>query len=364
MTDFHKNIQAICSARNITLDAAQERAAHRLATLTTELESFRQSRKSWLKRTFSSPEVPKSVWFFGGVGRGKSFLMDAFFASTSIKRKTRIHFHAFMRSVHAQLKLHKNTQDPLLLVADDITKKYRLLCFDEFHVSDIADAMILGRLLEALFERGIVICTTSNYHPGKLYPNGLQRDRFEPAIAMILEKFDVVEVDSGIDYRLRELTQVPAFFTPISNETQTRLTAIFEKLRTAQDEPPTLNIEGREIRARRVAGDVAWFDFRAICDGPRSQVDYLELARDYHTIIVSDIPKLTPDDNNAARRFTLLVDVLYDHCVKLICSAAVPALELYEKGPMSHEFPRTVSRLTEMQTAEYLAKAHVAAGTL
>ncbi len=364
MTDFHKNIQAICTERKITLDAAQQRAAGRLATLTTELESFRQSRKSWLKRAFSAPQVPKSVWFYGGVGRGKSFLMDAFYASTSVRRKTRIHFHAFMRSVHAQLKLHKNTQDPLLLVADDICAKYRLLCFDEFHVSDIADAMILGRLFEAMFERGIVICTTSNYHPTKLYPNGLQRDRFEPAIAMILERFDVIEVDAGVDYRLRELTQVPTFFTPISDETQTRLTAIFEKLRTAQDEPPTLLIEGREIRARRVAGDVAWFDFRALCDGPRSQVDYLELARDYHTVILSDIPKLSPDDSNAARRFTLLVDVLYDHGVKLICSCAVPAAQMYEKGAMVHEFPRTLSRLTEMQTAEYMAKAHMAAGLL
>jgi cell division protein ZapE len=361
---FDEAISEICKQRGIKLDAAQQRAAARLSAMAQELDVFTSARMSWIKRTFAAPEAPKSVWFYGGVGRGKSFLMDAFYASTRVRRKTRIHFHAFMRSVHAQLKLHKNVPDPLLLVADDITKKYRLLCFDEFHVSDIADAMILGRLLEALFERGIVICTTSNYHPSKLYPNGLQRDRFEPAIAMILEKFDVLEVDAGVDYRLRELTQVQTFYTPITNETQTRLTAIFEKLRTAQDEPPALIIEGREIRARRVAGDVAWFDFRALCDGPRSQVDYLELARDYHTIILSDIPKLSPDDSNAARRFTLLIDVLYDHAVKFICSSAVPANEIYVKGAMSHEFPRTLSRLAEMQSAEYMAKPHVAAGEL
>jgi cell division protein ZapE len=308
--------------------------------------------------------VPKSVWFFGGVGRGKSFLMDAFYASTNVRRKTRIHFHAFMRSVHAQLRDHRLEHDPLLRVADDITKKYRLLCFDEFHVSDIADAMILGRLLEALFDRGIIICTTSNYHPDKLYPNGLQRDRFEPAIAMIKARFDVVEVDAGVDYRLRSMQHVQTFYAPITSDTPALLTSIFDKLSTAQDEPTTLVIECREISAKRVAGDVAWFDFRALCDGPRSQVDYLELARDYHTILLSDIPKLTPDENNAARRFTLLIDVLYDHAVKLICSSAVPAAQIYEKGPMSHEFPRTLSRLSEMQSAEYMAKAHIAAGAL
>ncbi len=346
------------------LDAVQSAAAARLQALAAELESFKEARKSLIKRTFFAPQVPKSVWFFGGVGRGKSFLMDAFYAGVSIQRKTRIHFHAFMRGVHEKLRAHKNEADPLLRVADDITKKYRLLCFDEFHVSDIADAMILGRLLEALFERGIVICTTSNYHPSALYPNGLQRDRFAPAIAMILEKFDVIEVDAGIDYRLRALTQIETFYVPNSPEAQAKLSASFDRLRTTHDEPTVLTIEGRTINAKRVAGNVAWFDFRALCEGPRSQVDYLELARDYHTMIVSDIPKLKPEDYNAARRFTLLIDVLYDHGVKLLCSAEVPAAQIYEAGPMHHEFPRTLTRLTEMRTAEYLAKPHLQAGTL
>jgi cell division protein ZapE len=361
---FHDQLAQICVEKKIQLDPAQVRAAARLAALQEQLDTFKKMRQFWLTRTFSAPQVPKSVWFFGGVGRGKSFLMDAFYASTNVQRKTRIHFHAFMRGVHAQLRDHRLEQDPLLRVADDITKKYRLLCFDEFHVSDIADAMILGRLLEALFDRGIIICTTSNYHPDKLYPNGLQRDRFEPAIAMIKARFDIVEVDAGVDYRLRSMEHVQTFYTPITSDTPALLTSIFEKLSTAQNESTTLMIEGREINAKRVAGDVAWFDFRALCDGPRSQVDYLELARDYHTIVLSDIPKLSPDESNAARRFTLLIDVLYDHAVKLICSSAVPAAQIYEKGAMSHEFPRTLSRLSEMQSAEYMAKAHIAAGVL
>jgi cell division protein ZapE len=362
---FNDHLTRICAEKNITLDPAQQRAAQRLQALSAELSQFRQARKSWFTRTFAAPVVPKSVWFYGGVGRGKSFLMDAFYAGTDITRKTRIHFHAFMRGVHEQLKQHKNEQDPLALVAENITKKYRLLCFDEFHVSDIADAMILSRLLEALFERGIVICTTSNYQPKQLYPNGLQRERFLPAIAMIEEKFDIIEVDSGIDYRLRTLTQIEAYYTPLNEHTNAALLRAFDAMRTAEPEAvKQITIEGRKIPVRAVAGDVAWFDFRALCDGPRSQVDYLEIARDYHTVILSDIPKLSADDYNVARRLTLLIDVLYDHAVKLFVSAAVPATQIYEKGAMSHEFPRTLSRLTEMQSAEYLAKPHVAAGNL
>jgi cell division protein ZapE len=361
---FATHLAKICAERSIVLDAAQERAAQRLQQLSDELLAFRDARKSLLKRAFFAPDVPKSVWFYGGVGRGKSFLMDAFYAGTGVRRKTRIHFHAFMRSVHAELKLHKNEQDPLVLVAETITQKYRLLCFDEFHVSDIADAMILGRLLEALFERGIVICTTSNYQPDGLYPNGLQRDRILPTIAMIKEKFDIVEVDAGVDYRLRHLTQLQTYYTPVDSKTNAQLKLAFERIATAKDEPTVLTIEGRTIQAKRVAGDVAWFDFRALCDGPRSQVDYLELAKDYHTIVLSDIPQLTPAEANAARRFTLLIDVLYDHSVKLICSAAVAAELLYVSGPMSHEFARTLSRLTEMRTEEYMAKPHLAAVSL
>jgi cell division protein ZapE len=362
---FTEHLARICAEKQITLDPAQQRAAQRLQQLADELAAFKAARKSWITRTFSAPDVPKSVWFYGGVGRGKSFLMDAFYAGTDITRKTRIHFHAFMRGVHEQLKQHKNEQDPLVLVAENITNKYRLLCFDEFHVSDIADAMILGRLLEALFEKGIVICTTSNYQPKQLYPNGLQRDRFLPAIAMIEAKFDIIEVDSGVDYRLRTLTKMESFYTPIDAGTNEKLQRAFDAVRTAEPEKVNhLKIEGREIPVKKVAGDVAWFDFRALCDGPRSQVDYLEIARDYHTVIVSDIPKLSPDDSNAARRFTLLIDVLYDHAVKLFLSSAVPTPQIYEKGAMSHEFPRTLSRLTEMQSAEYLAKPHMAAGAL
>lgn len=362
---FQAQLIRLCEEKHISLDPAQARAAQRLETLSQALMAFERAHGSWLKSLFKKTTLPKSLWLYGGVGRGKSFLMDAFFAGCEIERKTRIHFHAFMRGVHEQLKQFKREPDPLVRVARNITNKYRLLCFDEFHVSDIADAMILGRLLEALFERGIVICTTSNYQPKQLYPNGLQRERFLPAIKMIEEKFEMVEVDAGIDYRLRRLTQIETFYAPIDESTNRKLQRAFDAVRTAEPtEGGALRIEGRDIPIVREAGDVVWFEFRHLCEGPRSQVDYLEIARDYHTVIVANVPKLLPEDGNAARRFTLLIDVLYDHAVKIIVSAEVPPAKIYERGPMSHEFARTVSRLIEMQSAEYMTKPHVAAGSL
>jgi cell division protein ZapE len=287
--------------------------------------------------------------------------MDGFFATVAIRRKTRVHFHAFMRSVHEELATLKDEQDPLSVVAARIAHRHRLICFDEFHVSDIADAMILGRLLAGLFAHGVVFVMTSNYPPQGLWPNGLQRERFLPAIALLEEWLDVLEVDGGIDYRLRVLEQVKAYHSPLDPEADAALAAAFERMRSSPDESSKLVIEGRSIVARRRAGSAVWFDFEALCDGPRSQRDYLELARSYPLLFLSGVPAMTADMGDRARRFTWLVDILYDHRVKLLISAAVPPAGLYRAGPNHQEFARTVSRLIEMQSRDYMALPHVAA---
>ncbi len=351
----------ILAARGTTLDPAQSAARERLERLATELTAFRAARQSTLKKLFASPAVPRGVYLWGGVGRGKSFLMDAFFTTVAIRRKTRVHFHAFMRDVHEDLATLKREEDPLATVALRISRKWRLICFDEFHVSDIADAMILGRLLAALFEHGVVFVLTTNYAPDRLWPNGLQRERFLPTIALLKEWLDVVEVDSGIDYRLRALERVIAWHVPLGAAADAALTAAFETMRAGSDEDPKLVVEGRTIEARRRAGSAAWFDFATLCDGPRSQRDYLELARRFSVLFLSGVPRMTADMGDMARRFTWLVDILYDHRVKLLASAAAPPHDLYREGPNSREFGRTVSRLVAMQTHEYMGEAHIAA---
>ena len=346
------------AARGITLDHAQVDALERLQALADELAAFRTARRSTLKRLFAPPEVPRGVYLWGGVGRGKSFLMDSFYASVTLRRKTRVHFHAFMRDVHAELATLRNEEDPLATVAARIAARWRLVCFDEFHVSDIADAMILGRLLSALFEAGVVFVMTSNYRPDDLWPNGLQRERFQPAIDLIKRWLDVIEVDAGVDYRLRTLEHVPAYHVPSGAAADAALARAFDAMRSGRDEEPRLTIEGRPLVARRRAGSVAWFDFASLCDGPRSQRDYLELARRFAVMIISGIPRLGPATADQARRFTWLVDILYDHRVKLLASAEVPAEQLYTEGPNAQEFPRTVSRLIEMRTHDYMAQQH------
>jgi cell division protein ZapE len=344
--------------RNILLDPAQEAALARLQRLHDELIVFKRARRSLLRRWLTRPTPPRGVYLWGGVGRGKSFLMDAFCAAIALRRKTRVHFHAFMKAVHDDLRLHRNEVDPLVAVASRIARRHRLICFDEFHVSDVADAMILGRLLTALFERGVVFVMTSNYHPDGLYPNGLQRQNLLPTIELLKRWLDVVEVDGGVDYRLRELEHAACYYAPLSDAVEAELAARFERMRSGADEDPRLTIEARTLKARKRAGGMVWFDFAALCEGPRSQLDYLEVARRFAVVIVSGVPRLTPDMGDAARRFTWLVDVLYDHRVKLLLSAAVPAEDLYREGPNSQEFPRTVSRLIEMRTHEYMALPH------
>jgi cell division protein ZapE len=346
--------------RAIVLDDAQEAALDRLQRLHDELMAFKRARRSPLRRWLKPPVPPGGVYFFGGVGRGKSFLMDAFYGAVSLRRKTRVHFHAFMRAVHEDLRLHNHVIDPLSAVAGRIARRHRLICFDEFHVSDVADAMILGRLLTDLFDRGVVFVMTSNYRPDDLYPNGLQRQNLLPTIALLKRWLDVVEVDGGTDYRLRELEHAACYYSPLSDAVDAELAARFERMRPGPDEDPRLDVEARTLKARKRAGSLVWFDFAALCEGPRSQLDYLELARRFAVVIVSGVPRLSPDKGDAARRFTWLVDVLYDHRVKLLVSAAVPPEELYREGPNSQEFPRTVSRLIEMRTHEYMALPHQA----
>ncbi|WP_374564277.1 cell division protein ZapE [Ideonella sp.] len=305
----------------------------------------------WIVR----PPIPRGVYMYGGVGRGKSFLMDCFFQSVPLTRKTRLHFHEFMREVHRELQDLKGIQNPLNVLGERIARRHRLICFDEFHVADVTDAMILHRLLESMFEHRVSIVTTSNFHPDALYPNGLHRDRILPAIALLKAKLEVINVDAGTDYRRRTLEHVKLYHTPLGPDADAAMEQAFNELAEARDESPLLHIEQREIRARRRAGGVVWFDFATLCGGPRSQNDYLELATQFHTVLLSDVPQMPPRLASEARRFTWLVDVLYDRRVKLIMSAEVPAEQLYNEGPLAHEFPRTVSRLNEMQSAEFLA---------
>ena len=355
---FAEWIAPILAARGTSLDPSQRAAFARLQQLATELESFRAARQSTLKKLFSPPAVPRGVYLWGGVGRGKSFLMDGFFSTVAIRRKRRVHFHAFMRDVHEDLAALKREEDPLELVAQRIAKRSRLICFDEFHVSDIADAMILGRLLNELFEHGVVFVMTTNYPPDGLWPNGLQRQRFLPTITLIKQWLDVVHIDAGVDYRLRALERLKTWHMPVGPQSDAELASAFEAMRAGPDQEPKLIVEGRPLPARRRSGSVVWYDFATLCDGPRSQRDYLELSRRFSVLILSGIPQMTAEMGDRARRFTWLIDILYDHRVKLLASAAAPPWDLYTEGPNSQEFSRTASRLIEMQTRDYMGEAH------
>ena len=346
---------ATLAERGYQSDPAQLRAVDALERCEDEWAAYKARRGNALTKMLVRPPIPRGVYMFGGVGRGKSFLMDCFFQSVPLTRKTRLHFHEFMREVHRELQELKGTVNPLDELGKRIARRFRLICFDEFHVADVTDAMILHRLLDALFANRVSIVTTSNFHPDDLYPNGLHRDRILPAIALIMGKLEVINVDAGTDYRQRTLEQAELYVTPLSEAAEATLAGVFNGLAEARDEDPLLHIEHRELRALRRAGGVVWFDFRTLCGGPRSQNDYLELAQQFHTVILSGVPQMPPRLASEARRFTLLVDVLYDRRVKLIISAAVPAEALYTEGPLAHEFPRTVSRLQEMRSHDYLA---------
>jgi cell division protein ZapE len=343
--------------RGYESDAAQLLAVAALQRCEDEWADYKARRSNAIAKLIRRPPIPRGVYMHGGVGRGKSFLMDCFFQAVPLTRKTRLHFHEFMREVHRELQDLKGTVDPLDELGRRIARRFRLICFDEFHVSDVTDAMILHRLLAALFANRVSIVTTSNFHPDALYPNGLHRDRILPAIELLKANLQVINVDAGTDYRQTTLAQLEMFHCPLGEVADTAMQAAFNRLAEARDEAPVMHIEHRELRALRRAGGVVWFDFKTLCGGPRSQNDYLEIASRFHTVLLSNVPEMPVRMASEARRFTWLVDVLYDRRVKLVMSAAVPAEQLYTEGPMSHEFPRTVSRLHEMQSAEFLALA-------
>lgn len=352
--------QKLLASRGYVADAAQMAAATALQDLYTSLLYFKVNRGSTLKRLLAPPKPPKGVYFWGGVGRGKSFLMDCFYDSVPYRRKKRIHFHAFMQQIHRDLEQFKGEPDPLLKLAEQIAREVRLLCFDEFHVSDIADAMILGRLLTGLFEHGVILVMTSNYPPEKLYPNGLHRESFLPTIALLQKNLDVFEVEAGVDYRLRALEQVEIYHHPVDAAAEGKMLDYFRVVAGEEGKKGgEVEILGRQVSTVRRGHGVIWFDFQTLCGGPRSQNDYLEIARAYHTVLLSHIPKMTQRQASEARRFTWLVDVFYDHKVKLIATADCEPETLYTEGIQAGEFARTVSRMTEMHSKEYLAQPHI-----
>ena len=313
----------------------------------------------------SSPE--RGLYFWGGVGRGKTYLMDMFYDALPGDAKLRIHFHRFMRRVHQELATLADTKNPLEVVADRIAAEAKVICFDEFFVSDITDAMILAGMFEALFKRGVCLVATSNIAPDGLYKDGLQRSRFLPAIALIKHHTEVLNIDGGIDYRLRTLERTELYYTPLDTGADASLLQSFEQLvpqresqAVSHKKDTRIEIEGRHIDARYLADDVVWFDFDAICDGPRSQNDYIEIAKEFHAVLISDVPQMGPQNEDRARRFINLVDEFYDHNIKLVLSAAVNLPDLYQDGRLAFEFQRTCSRLQEMQSHDYLAAAHKA----
>lgn len=351
-------------------DPAQEMAVKLLQDLYERLVAAWQAEQApkgimgRLKGVFAPPprrELQKGLYFWGGVGRGKTYLMDNFFESLPFPEKMRAHFHRFMRRVHQELRSLDGQKNPLETVADRLAAETRVICFDEFFVSDITDAMILGTLMQALFDRGVSLVATSNIVPDGLYKDGLQRARFLPAIEMLNKHTLVVNVDGGVDYRLRALEQAELYHSPLDAQADASLQTSFAALMPENAEihaNEAIEVEGRPIVARFVAEDVAWFDFMALCDGPRSQNDYIELAKEYHAVLVSNVPQLARDTDDQARRFINMVDEFYDRNVKLIISAAKPLAEIYAGGKLNFEFERTTSRLLEMQSQEYLAAPH------
>ncbi|MGA7750642.1 MAG: cell division protein ZapE [Gallionella sp.] len=355
--------QATSLLPDFVYDAAQAAAIDELDVLWHQLVDFKSRRNQFLGRSLLSPEVPRGLYLWGGVGRGKTFLMDAFYACLPYRRKRRIHFHNFMAEVHHEMKALADEDDPLIALADSIAKSTRLLCLDEFHVDDIADAMILGRLVTALFERGVVLMTTSNYPPDGLYPHGLQRNNFLPVIELLKRELKVLNIESGSDYRLRAMTREPLFLVADDAEgdaaNEARMAALFNKIagETRRNEPH-VEVLGRLIPVKRIAHKVVWFDFRELCAGAHAQEDYLEIAHRFPTVFLSHIPQLTADRGAEARRFTWLIDVFYDNHVRLVASAAVSLEEIFALGVISGEYTRTASRLTEMQTQHYLQLPH------
>jgi cell division protein ZapE len=303
--------------------------------------------------------TPRGLYLWGSVGRGKTFLMDLFFESLPFTEKTRVHFHRFMQGIHAELRNLSGHSDPLVMVAERIAAKTRVLCLDEFFVLDIGDAMILGNLLKALFAEGVMLVTTSNTAPANLYRDGLQRERFLPAIGLLEANCEVAEMVSPTDWRLRALKQAPVYLSPPDAAAERGMQGIFHRVARGRERSNfSLSINDRPVPVRCEGDGAIWFEFDAICDGPRGVSDYIFLARSYHTVLISGVPEFTPRTEDAAQRFVELVDELYDHGVKLVLSAAVPIIDLYDGRRHRAVFARTESRLIEMQSEEYLGREH------
>ena len=314
----------------------------------------------WQRWRSRNAAAPKGLYLWGAVGRGKTYLMDCFYECLPLAEKQRLHFHHFMQMVHARLKALPDQEDPLRLVARHFSAQARVLCFDELFVSDIGDAMLLGRLLQYLFDDGVTLMATSNIPPDVLYRDGLQRERFLPAIRSLKQHTYVLHLDGGSDYRLRHLEKTRLYYVPAGAEADSHLQAFFRQLSGGvHTSTAPLLINDREIPVKEHVDGVVWFGFRDICSGPRSAADYIEIARAWHTVLISDIPVLDADLEDEARRFVALVDEFYDRRVKLAVSAAVPLEHLYTGKRLTFEFQRTTSRLTEMQSREYLCAPHL-----
>jgi cell division protein ZapE len=351
------------AAGRLERDAGQAAAAARLSSLAEELRrrpgGLVEALRARVPKLLRAPDPPRGIYLWGGVGRGKTLLMDAFHASLGPVPAERQHFYRFMRGVHEELASIKSRPEPLEIAAESIASRARVLCLDEFFVADIADAMILGGLLEGLLRRGMTLVTTSNVAPRDLYKDGLQRQRFLPAIALIEAHLDVLELDSRVDYRLRRLERAPTYLDSGDPATPEALERLFSSLAgRGTRRGVTLMVEGRPIAAVAVGADTAWFEFRALCEGPRSQNDYIDIARLYGTVFLANVPFLTAEDEDAARRFIMLIDELYDRGVKIVVSAAAAPAELYRGERLGFEFQRAASRLIEMRSQEYLAGRH------
>lgn len=358
---------ALCTENDISFDPEQERAAQRLEALHRALAGH-DPRNARGFRLFGRRKPanggPRGIYLHGGVGRGKTMLMDLFFDAVSIERKRRVHFHAFMQEVHRAInaanRAAEDGDDPIPSLARKIAEDAWLLCFDEFHVSDIADAMVLGRLFEALFVEGVVPVTTSNRHPDELYKNGLNRQLFVPFIEMIKQRLEVVPLDGPHDYRQLYLKQARLYHTPLSPAAEGELARAFERLSGGGPlEPVTLQMQGRTLPIPRAAKGVARVEFAELCEQPLGPADYLALANAFHTVVLGGVPRLGKEKRNEAKRFVTLIDVLYEHKVHLICAADAPPSELYKAGEGAFEFERTASRLTEMQSEDYVSERHV-----
>lgn len=364
MTPWEKYQQDL-NRDDFNYDAAQENAVKELQRLYEDLLSVPQNATGWrakIRRVWDKPAhtTIKGIYFWGGVGRGKTYLVDTFYECLPFEKKMRTHFHRFMHRIHDELKQSAGEQDPLLKIATKLAKETRIICFDEFFVSDITDAMILGTLMEALLAQGIVLVATSNIVPDDLYKNGLQRARFLPAIKLINERTVVVNVDSGVDYRLRTLEQAEIYHFPLDKAANENLHVYFEQLSCELGEMGVpIEINNRSIPVVRYSDGVLMITFDDLCGGPRGQTDYIELSRLYHTVLIADVKQMGGQNDDAARRFIAMIDEFYERHVKVIMSAEVDMPYLYSEGRLNFEFQRCLSRLQEMQSTDYLKKEHL-----